>query len=32
MNEEKKEATELLILFGRETPTDIAYQDLKKVE
>ena len=32
MNEEKKEATVLLILFGRETPTDIAYQDLKKVE
>ncbi|MDO4465762.1 MAG: transcription termination/antitermination protein NusG [Bacillota bacterium] len=32
MNEETKEATVLLILFGRETPTDIPYVDLKKVE
>ncbi|MCF0106815.1 MAG: transcription termination/antitermination factor NusG [Holdemanella sp.] len=32
MDEEKKEATVLLILFGRETPTEIPYVDLKKVE
>ena len=32
MDDEKKEATVLLILFGRETPTDIAYIDLKKVD
>lgn len=32
MDDEKKEATVLLILFGRETPTDIAYMDLKKVD
>ena len=31
MDEEKKEATVLLILFGRETPTEIPYMDLKKV-
>jgi transcriptional antiterminator NusG len=31
MNDEKKEATILLILFGRETPTEIPYMDLKKV-
>ena len=30
MDDEKKEATVLLILFGRETPTDIPYIDLKK--
>lgn len=32
MNDDKKEATVLLILFGRETPTDIPYMDLKKVD
>lgn len=32
MDDEKKEATVLLILFGRETPTEIPYVDLKKVE
>ncbi|MBQ0065905.1 MAG: transcription termination/antitermination factor NusG [Firmicutes bacterium] len=32
MHDDKKEATVMLILFGRETPTDIAYVDLKKVE
>lgn len=32
MDEEKKEATLLLILFGRETPTEIPYMDLKKVD
>lgn len=32
MDDEKKEATVLLILFGRETPTDIPYIDLKKVD
>lgn len=32
MNDEKKEATVMLILFGRETPTDIPYMDLKKVD
>lgn len=32
MDDEKKEATVLLILFGRETPTDIPYMDLKKVD
>ena len=32
MDDDKKEATVLLILFGRETPTDIPYMDLKKVE
>ena len=32
MDEEKKEATVLLILFGRETPTEIPYMDLKKVD
>ena len=31
MDDDKKEATVLLILFGRETPTDIPYMDLKKV-
>ncbi len=32
MDDEKKEATVLLILFGRETPTEIPYIDLKKIE
>ena len=32
MDEEKQEATVLLILFGRETPTEIPYMDLKKVD
>ena len=32
MDDEKQEATVLLILFGRETPTEIAYIDLKKVD
>lgn len=32
MDDDKKEATVLLILFGRETPTDISYMDLKKVD
>ena len=32
LSEEKKEATVLLILFGRETPTEIPYMDLKKVD
>lgn len=32
MDDEKKEATVLLILFGRETPTEIPYVDLKKVD
>ena len=32
MDDEKKEATVLLILFGRETPTEIPYIELKKVE
>lgn len=32
MDDDKKEATVLLILFGRETPTDIPYMDLKKVD
>lgn len=32
MDDDKKEATVLLILFGRETPTDIPYIDLKKVD
>ena len=32
MDDENKEATVLLILFGRETPTDIPYMDLKKVD
>ena len=32
MDEEKKEATVLLILFGRETPTESPYMDLKKVD
>ena len=32
MDEEKKEATVLLILFGRETPTEIPFMDLKKVD
>ena len=32
MDDEKKEASVLLILFGRETPVDIAYMDLKKVD
>lgn len=32
MDADKKEATVLLILFGRETPTDIPYMDLKKVD
>ncbi|MBB5183646.1 transcription termination/antitermination protein NusG [Catenisphaera adipataccumulans] len=32
MDDEKKVATVLLILFGRETPTEIPYLDLKKVE
>ncbi len=32
MDDDKKEATVFLILFGRETPTDIPYMDLKKVD
>lgn len=32
MDDDKREATVLLILFGRETPTDIPYMDLKKVD
>lgn len=32
MDNEKQEATVLLILFGRETPTEIPYLDLKKVD
>ena len=32
MDDDKKEATVLLILFERETPTDIPYMDLKKVD
>ena len=32
MDDEKKEATVLLILFGRETPTEIPYMNLKKVD
>ena len=32
MDDDKTEATVLLILFGRETPTDIPYMDLKKVD
>ena len=32
MDDEKKEATVLLILFGRETPTEIPYIYLKKIE
>lgn len=32
MDDDKKEATVLLILFGRETPTDIPYMNLKKVD
>lgn len=32
MDDEKQEATVLLILFGRETPTEIPYLDLKKVD
>lgn len=32
MDDDKKEATVLLILFGRETPIDIPYMDLKKVD
>ena len=32
MDEEKQEATVWLILFGRETPTEIPYMDLKKVD
>ncbi len=32
MDDEKMEATVLLILFGRETPTEIPYVDLKKVD
>lgn len=31
-DDEKQEATVLLILFGRETPTEIPYLDLKKVD
>jgi transcriptional antiterminator NusG len=32
MDDEHQQATVLLILFGRETPTDIPYTDLIKVE
>lgn len=32
MNDSLKQATVLIILFGRETPTDINYVDLSKVE
>lgn len=32
MDDEKQEATVLLFLFGRETPTEIPYLDLKKVD
>lgn len=31
MNPERNEATVQLILFGRETPTDIPFEDLKKI-
>lgn len=32
MDEEKQEATVLLIIFGRETPTEIPFKDLRKVD
>ena len=32
MNDDSQVATVLIILFGRETPTDINYVDLKKTE
>ncbi len=32
LNDENQSATVLLILFGRETPTDISYADLEKLE
>lgn len=32
MNDDTQTATVLCILFGRETPTEIAYNDLEKVE
>ena len=32
MNDDAQTATVLCILFGRETPTEIAYNDLEKVE
>ena len=32
MNDQTQVATVLIILFGRETPTDIAYIDLKLSE
>jgi transcriptional antiterminator NusG len=32
MDDEHQQATVMLILFGRETPTDIPYTDLIKVE
>ena len=32
MNDQTQVATVLIILFGRETPTDINYVDLAKAE
>ena len=32
MNDQTQVATVLIILFGRETPTDISYLDLAKTE
>ena len=32
MNDDAQTASVLCILFGRETPTEIAYNDLEKVE
>lgn len=32
MDDEKKEATVIVIMFGRETPTPVPYADVKKVE
>lgn len=32
LDNENQTATVLLILFGRETPTDISYSDLEKIE
>ena len=32
MNDQTQIAQVLIMLFGRETPTDIAYNDLQKLE
>lgn len=32
LNDETQVATVLTILFGRETPTEISYGDLEKIE